>query len=68
MAVIFTTNNYTHLNSALLETVEAFSYIALYMKLIFHTPDLVANLTLASAYYLTSFTKGILAMIVLVLP
>jgi len=32
VAVAFTTDDYTHSNSALLETVEAFSYIALYVK------------------------------------
>jgi hypothetical protein len=42
--VAFTTDDFTHSNSALLETVEAFSYIALYVKLIPFSPDLFANL------------------------
>jgi hypothetical protein len=32
VAVAFTTDDFTHSNSALLETVEAFSYIALYVQ------------------------------------
>jgi hypothetical protein len=44
VAVAFTTDDFTHSNSALLETVEAFSYIALYVQLILFMPDLLANL------------------------
>jgi hypothetical protein len=68
VAVAFTTDDYTHSNSALLETVEAFSYIALYVKPILYTRDLLANLSSASACCSTSFTKDILATMVPALP
>jgi hypothetical protein len=68
VAVAFTADDFTHSNSALAETVEAFSFIALYVKLILYTADLFTNLSSASACYSTSFTNGILATVVSVLP
>jgi len=68
VAVAFTTDDFTHSNSALAETVEAFSFIALYVKLILYTPNLLTKPSSASACYSTSFTNGILATVVSVLP
>jgi len=67
VAVAFTASDFTYSNSALAETVEAFSFIALYVNLISYTQDLFTNLRSASACYSTSFTNGILATMVSVL-
>ena len=68
VAVAFTADDFTHSHSALAETVEAFSFIALYVEPISHTPDLFANHSLASACFSTSFTNGELATMVSGLP
>jgi hypothetical protein len=68
VAVAFTADDFTHSNSALAETVEAFSFVALYVKLILYTPNLLTKLSSASACYSTSFTNGILATVISVLP
>jgi hypothetical protein len=66
VAVAFTASDFTHSNSALLHTVEAFSFIALYVTP--YTTSLVkgciwtlANLMLASHCCSTSSTTGISA-------